>query len=36
MKTIKPDAMEHLEKVNEKYTPAYILFQALKQVLIQS
>ena len=34
MDNIKPHAMENQAKLNEKYTPAYILFQILKQVLI--
>ena len=36
MDNIKPDAMEHQVRLNEKYTPAYTLFQVLKQVLIKS
>ena len=34
MDNIKPDAMEHQAKLNKNYTPAYILFQVLKQSLI--
>ena len=35
MDNIKPDALEHQAKLNEKYAPVYILFQVL-QVLIKS
>ena len=36
MDNIKPDLMEHQAKLNEKYTPAYILPQVLKQLFIKS